>query len=65
MIGSSRVTMCDWLILMLEKVWRVALDTGANVLVLSVPEAEYTSGTIVRRRKELNDLIAYHQEDRL
>ncbi|KAL8722107.1 MAG: hypothetical protein Q9225_001351 [Loekoesia sp. 1 TL-2023] len=49
----------------LKKVWRIALDTGANVLALSVPEAEYTSATLVRRRKELNNLITYHQEDRL
>ncbi|KAL8942635.1 MAG: hypothetical protein Q9216_001548 [Gyalolechia sp. 2 TL-2023] len=55
----------DRLMLLSEKVWKVALDTGANVLALSVLEAEYTSGDIVQRRKELNNLIAYHQEDRL
>ncbi|KAI4123789.1 MAG: hypothetical protein LQ338_005093 [Usnochroma carphineum] len=49
----------------LKNVWRVALDTGANVLALSVLEAEYTSGDIVQRRKDLNNLIACHEEDRL
>ena len=49
---------------LLEKVWRVALDSGANVLALNVLEAEVTSGTIVQRRNELNKLIASHEEDR-
>ncbi|KAL8715568.1 MAG: hypothetical protein Q9220_000904 [cf. Caloplaca sp. 1 TL-2023] len=48
-----------------EKVWKVALETGANVLALSVLEAEHTSGGIVQRRNELNDLITRHSEDRL
>ncbi|KAL9027065.1 MAG: hypothetical protein Q9196_004354 [Gyalolechia fulgens] len=56
--------MADEIYEALENVWRVALDTGANVLALSVLEAEDTSGDIVQRRKELNNLIAYHQEDR-
>ncbi|KAL8762878.1 MAG: hypothetical protein Q9184_001174 [Pyrenodesmia sp. 2 TL-2023] len=38
---------------------------GANVLALSVLEGEHTSGDIFQRRKELNNLIAYHEEDRL
>lgn len=42
----------------------MALDTGANVLALSVLEAAYTSGDIVERRNELNNLIAGRQEDR-
>ncbi|KAL8953457.1 MAG: hypothetical protein Q9222_000661 [Ikaeria aurantiellina] len=42
----------------------MALETGANVLALSVLEAEYTSGGIVQRRNELNDLIAHHSDDR-
>ncbi|KAL8903818.1 MAG: hypothetical protein Q9207_003678 [Kuettlingeria erythrocarpa] len=49
----------------LKKVWRLALDTGANVLAMSVLEGEHTSGDIVKRRKELNNRIAYHEEDRL
>ncbi|KAL8842239.1 MAG: hypothetical protein Q9170_000645 [Blastenia crenularia] len=49
----------------LKKVWRVALDTGANVLVLSILEAAYTAGDILQRRKELNSLVACHEEKRL
>ncbi|KAL9019786.1 MAG: hypothetical protein Q9185_002930 [Variospora sp. 1 TL-2023] len=49
----------------LKEVWTVALETGANVLALSVLEGEYTSGDIVQRRKELNGLIASHEERRL
>ncbi|KAL8632854.1 hypothetical protein Q9189_001408 [Teloschistes chrysophthalmus] len=48
----------------LKKVWTVALETGANVLALSVLEAEYTSGDIVERRNDLNNRIATHSEDR-
>ncbi|KAL9006314.1 MAG: hypothetical protein Q9188_000913 [Gyalolechia gomerana] len=48
-----------------EALSRVALDIGANVLALSVLEAEYASGDIVQRRKELNKLTANHREDRL
>ncbi|KAL9605345.1 MAG: hypothetical protein Q9179_001473 [Wetmoreana sp. 5 TL-2023] len=48
----------------LKKVWTVALDTGANVLALSVLEAEYTAGDIVERRNNLNSLIASHTEER-
>ncbi|KAL8694915.1 MAG: hypothetical protein Q9218_000486 [Villophora microphyllina] len=48
----------------LEKVWTIALETGANVLALSVLEAEYASGDIVKRRNDLNNLIANHSEDR-
>lgn len=49
---------------MSEKVWTVALDTGANVLALSVLEAQYTLEGIVERRNHLNGLIARHSEDR-
>ncbi|KAI4248856.1 MAG: hypothetical protein L6R40_000868 [Gallowayella cf. fulva] len=48
----------------LKHVWKVALDTGSNVLALSVIEAEHTSGGVIERRTELNDLIARHSEDR-
>ncbi|KAL8724206.1 MAG: hypothetical protein Q9166_008084 [cf. Caloplaca sp. 2 TL-2023] len=48
----------------LKEVWTVALDTGANVLALSVLEAAYTSGGAVQRRNALNSLIRQHSEDR-
>ncbi|KAL8814255.1 MAG: hypothetical protein Q9223_006509 [Gallowayella weberi] len=48
----------------LKLVWDVALGTGANVLALSVLEAEYTSGDVVQRRNELNGMIARHSQDR-
>ncbi|KAL8958807.1 MAG: hypothetical protein Q9193_004205 [Seirophora villosa] len=49
----------------LKQVWTVALDSGANVLALNVLEGEHTSGDIVPRRKQLNALIAGHEEHRL
>ncbi|KAL8646726.1 MAG: hypothetical protein Q9226_006741, partial [Calogaya cf. arnoldii] len=45
-------------------VWTVALETGANVLALSVLEAEHTGGDLIQRRNELNWMIAQHSEDR-
>lgn len=60
--SSGRLTFC---VCPSEEIWRLALDTGANVLALSVLEGEHTSGDIVQRRKELNNRIAYHEEDRL
>ncbi|KAL9104938.1 MAG: hypothetical protein Q9163_000183 [Psora crenata] len=49
----------------LTKVWRVALDSGAKVLALNVIEAAGSSQGMVRKRKDLNDMIAKHEEDRL
>lgn len=44
-----------------EKVWKVALDTGANVLALNVLEAE---GGENSKRDALNHKIANHQQER-
>ena len=48
-----------------EKVWKVALDTGANVLALTVLEAAASSPRLTGKRDELNAMIKDHQEDRL
>ena len=47
-----------------EKVWKVALDTGANVLALNILEAEASSAIANSRRISLNDKIINHQQDR-
>ncbi|KAL8930083.1 MAG: hypothetical protein Q9172_000168 [Xanthocarpia lactea] len=47
-----------------EEVWAVALATGANVLALSVLEAQHTVGDVVQRRNDLNEMIAQHSDDR-
>lgn len=47
-----------------EKVWKVALDTGANVLALNVLEAAASSDRASSRRNSLNDKIANHQQER-
>jgi hypothetical protein len=49
----------------LEKVWNIALETGANVLALSVIECAVRSDKLLKKRDELNDLIAGHEADRL
>ena len=46
----------------IEKVWKVALDTGANVLALNVLEA--AADREGSRRKLLNEKIASHQQER-
>ncbi len=49
-----------------EKVWKVALDTGANVLALNVLEAAATSSGDREdpKRSSLNSKIASHQQER-
>ena len=47
-----------------EKVWDLALDSGANVLALNVVECAASTGTIVQRRDRLNQLINLHRQDR-
>ncbi|KAI4261761.1 MAG: hypothetical protein L6R42_003044 [Xanthoria sp. 1 TBL-2021] len=48
----------------LKDIWSVALETGANVLALSVLEAEHTGGDLIQRRNELNEMISRHSEHR-
>lgn len=48
-----------------EKVWKVALDTGANVLALNVLEAEGSGDREISNRNSLNSKIANHQQERL
>ncbi|KAL9065545.1 MAG: hypothetical protein Q9161_008149 [Pseudevernia consocians] len=48
----------------LKKVWKVALDTGANVLALNVLEAEGSEDAENSERNSLNNKIDNHQEDR-
>ncbi|MCJ1409628.1 hypothetical protein MMC19_003709 [Ptychographa xylographoides] len=45
-------------------VWSIALETGANVLALTVTEAAVRDGSLMRRRDALNALIAEHEADR-
>ena len=47
-----------------EKVWNVALDTGAKVLALNILEAEASSDIGNSRRNSLNDKIINHQQKR-
>ncbi len=49
---------------MIEKVWKVALDTGANVLALNVLEAESSGNELNSRRNALNNKIENHQQER-
>ncbi|KAI4224419.1 MAG: hypothetical protein L6R36_004682 [Xanthoria steineri] len=48
----------------LKDVWSVALETGANVMALSVLEAEHTGGDLIQRRNALNEMIAQHSQHR-
>ncbi|MCJ1277097.1 hypothetical protein MMC21_004906 [Puttea exsequens] len=48
----------------LEKVWTVAIATGANVLALDVIEAAASSPQAIEMRKVLNQKIKEHQEDK-
>ena len=47
-----------------EKVWKVALDTGANVLALNILEAEASSDLGNSKRNSLNEKIITHQQKR-
>ena len=60
---SLCVTLCIDMIV-IEKVWKVALDTGANVLALNVLEAQASDDRLNSERNSLNDKIANHQEAR-
>ena len=51
--------------IMIEKIWQLALDTGASVLALNVIETAASSTGMVQRRNFLNDMIVHHEEDRL
>lgn len=45
-----------------EKVWTVALQSKAQVLALSVIESASNKASLTRRRNELNEMIAKHEE---
>lgn len=47
----------------LKQCWKVALDTGANVLALNILEAAAPSDSLIQRRNQLNALITNHHED--
>lgn len=49
----------------LELVWNIALDTGANILALTVLEAAASSKSMLRKRNQLNAMIKDHQQERL
>lgn len=48
----------------IEKVWKVALDTGANVLALTILEAEGSGDRENSKRNSLNSKILNHQQER-
>ena len=48
-----------------ELVWNIALDTGANVLALTVLEAAASSERMLRKKNQLNAMIKDHQQERL
>ena len=50
--------------IVIEKVWKVALDTGANVLALNILEAEASSVMENSERNSLNEKIITHQQER-
>ena len=47
-----------------EKIWEVALNTGAKVLGLSIIETAASSAGLVQKRNFLNEMILHHEEDR-
>ena len=47
------------------KAWKVALNTGANVLALTVIETAGSSSSMIKKRNDLNNMIKEHEEDRL
>ncbi|MCJ1285515.1 hypothetical protein MMC26_004855 [Xylographa opegraphella] len=48
-----------------QEVWSIALETGANVLALTVIEAAARNASLIRRRDTLNAIISGHKADRL
>lgn len=50
--------------IVVEKVWKVALDTGANVLALNVLETEGEGNRANADRNFLNYRIIHHQQER-
>ncbi|KAJ5246410.1 SGNH hydrolase [Penicillium chermesinum] len=48
----------------LQTSWNVALDAGAKLLALTVPECAVRSEQLIGRRAELNELILSHGQDR-
>ncbi|KAJ5573524.1 SGNH hydrolase [Penicillium hispanicum] len=47
----------------LQDSWKVARDSGAKVLALTIPECAAASASLNTRRAELNALILAHQAD--
>jgi hypothetical protein len=49
----------------LQEVWEVALDSGANVLALAIPECSAVSTTLDTRRNDVNSSILGHKAEGL
>jgi hypothetical protein len=45
----------------LQEVWELALDNGANVLALTIPECSAISTTLDTRRNDVNSSILSHK----
>ncbi len=49
----------------LQECYEVALEHGANILALTVPECSALVEHLDRRRDELNNMIKEHEADRM
>ncbi|KAJ5690560.1 SGNH hydrolase [Penicillium macrosclerotiorum] len=49
----------------IQKSWNVALETGAKVLALTIPECKARIGSLDERRSKLNSYILAHQAEGL
>lgn len=56
---------CSRIFPALKEAWKVALDSGAHILALTVPECAVVNKRLDSARDELNGLILNHCEERL
>lgn len=56
---------CSKIFPALKEAWKVALDSGAKILALTVPECAAINKRLDSARDELNALILNHDEERL
>ena len=49
----------------LQETWQIALDSGAKVLALTIPECEVRSQSLDGRRAQVNSSILAHEADGL
>lgn len=56
---------CDRIFPALEDAWNVALNSGANLLALTVPECAAVNKRLDEKRAELNSKILGYQRENL